>query len=130
MSDQARPTPDQIMAEFERMRSEAEATLRKYEEVSAELGADAIEVVSEDGLLSVRLDANGKVDAIVINEGAMRFRQSLGPATVALIRRAREAYAAKTAEMARRLIGDKIDVDAVLAQYLPKDGQGPGRTPR
>jgi DNA-binding protein YbaB len=129
VSDQQRPTPDQIMAEFERMRSEAEANLKKYEEVSAELGADSIEVISEDGLLSVKLDANGKVDEIRINEAAMRFRHALGPATVALIRRAREAYALKTAEMARRLIGDKIDVDAVLSQYLPKDGQGPGQTP-
>ncbi|RRS02168.1 YbaB/EbfC family nucleoid-associated protein [Glycomyces terrestris] len=126
MSD--RPTPEQIMAEFERMRSEAEATLEKYKEVSAELGADAVEVVSEDGLLTVRLDPNGKVDAIVVNEAAMRYRQSLGPAMVALIRQARDAYALKSAEMARRLLGDKIDVDAILSQYLPKDGQGPGRT--
>jgi DNA-binding protein YbaB len=125
MSD--RPTPEQIMAEFERMRSEAEATLRRYEEVSAELGADAVEVFSEDGLLRVKLDPNGKVDEIGVNEAAMRYRQSLGPAMVALIRQARDEYALKAAEMARRLIGDKIDVDAILSQYLPRDGQGPGR---
>lgn len=125
MSD--RPTPEQIMAEFERMRSEAEATLRRYEEVSAELGADAVEVFSEDGLLRVKLDPNGKVAEIGVNEAAMRYRQSLGPAMVALIRQARDEYALKAAEMARRLLGDKIDVDAILSQYLPKNNQGPGR---
>ncbi len=128
MSDQ-RPTPEQIMAEFERMRSEAEATLRRYEEVSAEFGADAVEVFSEDGLLRVKLDANGKVDEIGVNEAAMRYRQSLGPSIVALIRQARDEYALKAADMARRLIGDKIDVDAILSQYLPKNGQGPGPRP-
>jgi DNA-binding protein YbaB len=118
MSDQ-RLTPEQIMEQFEKMRSEAEATLAKYEEVSAEFGADAVEAVSEDGLLRVRLDANGKVDEITVNEAAMRYRQSLGPNIIALIREARDEYALKAADMARRLLGDRMDVDAILGQYLP-----------
>ncbi|PRY61252.1 MULTISPECIES: YbaB/EbfC family nucleoid-associated protein [Glycomyces] len=119
MSDGQRLTPEQIMEQFERMRSEAEATLARYEEVSAEFGADAVEVASDDGLLHVKLDANGKVDEITVNEAAMRYRQSLGPNLVALIRQARDEYALKSAEMARRLLGDRMDVDAILGRYLP-----------
>jgi len=120
MSDNAaRPSPEQIMAQFAQIKAEAEATVQKYEDLSAEFGVDAVEVHSEDGLLRVKLDANGQVEEIGVNEAAMRFRQSLGPSMVGLIATAREEYALKTTEMARRMIGDKLDVDAILNQFRP-----------
>lgn len=128
MSD-ARPTPEQMLEQLAQMQRDAEATLRKFDELSAEFGADAVEVVSDDGLLRVRLDKSGAVDEIEINEAAMRFRQSLGPAMVALIKQARNEFALKSAEMARRMLGDRMDVDAILSQYLPpehRDGR-PGQ---
>ena len=129
MSDDAgRPTPQQMMEQLAQMQRDAEATLRKYDELSAEFGADAVEVFSDDGLLRVKLDRDGVVDEIEVNEAAMRFRQSLGPAMVALIAQARADYALKSAEMARQMLGDRIDVDAILSQYLPRDGRD-GRQP-
>jgi DNA-binding protein YbaB len=124
MSDNAgRPSPEQMLEQLAQMQRDAEATLRKYDELSAEFGADAVEVFSDDGLLRVKLDGNGAVDEIEVNEAAMRFRQSLGPSMVALIAQARSEYALKSAEMARRMLGGRIDVDSILSQYLPREGR-------
>jgi DNA-binding protein YbaB len=122
MSDNAkRPTPQEIMAEFEQLKAQAEATVRRFQDMDAELGG-GVEVHSEDGLLRVKLDANGNVDEIGINEAAMRNRQTLGYAMVALIAEARMEHTQRQAEMARRMIGDKFDIDAIMAQYAPKGG--------
>jgi DNA-binding protein YbaB len=124
VSDAERPTPEQMLERLAQMQRDAEATLRRYDELSAEFGADAVEVRSDDGLLRVKLDRNGAVDEIEVGEAAMRFRQSLGAAMVALIAQARSEYALKSAEMARRMLGGRIDVDAILSPYLPREDPG------
>jgi len=131
MSDNAgRPTPEQVMEQLAQMQRDAEETIRKYDELSAEFGTDAVEVFSDDGMLRVKLDKNGAVDEVGINEAVMRFKQSLGPSIVALMAQARAEYALKSAEMARRMLGDKIDVDAILSRYLPRGGSGGTPGPR
>jgi DNA-binding protein YbaB len=109
-----------MLERLERMRTDAEATLRKYEELSAELGADAVEVHSDDGLILVRLDKNGRVDDIRIDEMAMRHRQTLGPIIVSLIEEATATYGLKMAEMAQELAGDKIDVAGMIDRQMPE----------
>lgn len=121
MSDAQRPGPEEMMRELARMRTEAEETVAAYDRLSAEFGSDAVEAVSEDGLIRVRLDPQGKVAEIAVSEAAMRHRQTLGPAMVAVIAQARGEYAARTAEMARRLLAGRVDVDALIARYRPPD---------
>jgi DNA-binding protein YbaB len=110
------------MAEFEQIKAQAEATVKRFEQMSAEVGADAVEMYSEDRLLRVRLDANGNVEEIAIEELAMRNKQMLGRMMVALIAEARVEHAERQAEMARRMIGDKFDIDAIMSRFAPKDG--------
>src|SRR5690606_22273730 len=102
MSDRSdRPDPQEMMARLERMQAEAEETIRRFDEMSAQLGADAVEVCSEDGLVRVKLDSEGRVDEINIDERAMRQRQTLGPVIIDLIREATAAYGLKMAELAQ-----------------------------
>ncbi|WP_026928504.1 YbaB/EbfC family nucleoid-associated protein [Glycomyces tenuis] len=122
MSDRSsRPDPHEMMARLERMQAEAEETIRRFDEMSAQLGADAVEVYSEDGLVRVKLDSDGKVDEIGIDEHAMRQRQTLAPTIIALIREATAAYGLKMAELAQAVAGDKIDVDGLMRRYMPDD---------
>jgi DNA-binding protein YbaB len=123
MSDNVnRPDPAEAVAEFERLKAEAEATVRRFDEMAAEFGTDAVEVYSEDRLLRVTLDANGNVDRIGVEEAAMRSRQTLGRAMVLLIAEARAEHQRRTTEMARRMLGDRFDLDAIMARYTPKQG--------
>lgn len=121
MSDNAnRPSPEEVVAEFERLKAETEATTRRFDEMAAEFGTDAVEVYSEDRQLRVKLDANGNVDEIGIEETAMRGRQTLGRAMVLLIAEARAEHQRRTTEMARRMLGDRFDLDAIMARYTPR----------
>lgn len=123
MSDRnERPTsPEAMLERLQQMEAEAKETLRKYDEMSQQLGADAVEVFSEDGLIAVKLDSEGRVDQIKIDESAMRFKQSLGPTIVALIQEATATYGLKMAEMAQALVGDKIDVMGMMNRYMPEE---------
>jgi DNA-binding protein YbaB len=112
--------PEAMMQRLEQMRAEAEATLAKYEELAAEAGADAVEVFTEDGLVRVKLDGDGKVAEIGIDEQAMRMRQSLGPTIIALISEAKATYGMKMATMAQALVGDKIDVMGMVTRSMPE----------
>lgn len=118
-----RRDPQEMLERLEQMKEEAEATIRKYEEMSADLGADAVEVVSEDGLVRVKLDADGNVDHIGIDEQAMRQRQSLGPSIMDLIQEAKATYGLKMADLAQALVGDKMDVMAMVTRDMPEHMQ-------
>lgn len=116
----AQPNPDEIFARLEQMQREAEETIRKYEEMQAEMGADAVEVYSEDGTVRVKLDAEGKVKEIGIDEMAMRGRRTLANVIVATIQEATAVHGMKMAEMAQALVGDKMDVMGMVTQHMPE----------
>ncbi|WP_112141195.1 YbaB/EbfC family nucleoid-associated protein [Glycomyces dulcitolivorans] len=121
MSDRERPTdPESMMRRLEQMQAEAEAMLAKFNDLSEQLGADAVEVFSEDGRIRVKLDAEGKVAEIGIDEYAMRMRQSLSPTIMALIQEASATHALKMAQMAQSLVGDKIDVMGMVNRDMPE----------
>ncbi|THV30093.1 YbaB/EbfC family nucleoid-associated protein [Glycomyces paridis] len=111
--------PEAMMARLEQMRTDAEAMLAKYEALAAEAGTDAVEVYSEDGYLRVKLDGDGKVAEIGIDEYAMRMKQTLGPSIIALINEAKATYGMKMAAMAQELVGDKIDVMGMVTRNMP-----------
>ncbi len=115
----ARPDPEVMFARLETMRAEAEATLARFEEMKIKLEADAVEVVSEDGLVKVKLDGEGKVAEIRIDEHAMRMRQSLSPTIIALIDEANAAFALKSAEMAQAVVGDQFDIMGMVTREMP-----------
>ncbi|MFB9658530.1 YbaB/EbfC family nucleoid-associated protein [Glycomyces mayteni] len=120
MSDRERPTdPEAMMRRLEQMQAEAESMLAKFNELSEQLGAEAVEVFSEDGRVRVKLDADGKVAEIGIDEYAMRARQSLAPTITALIQEATATHALKMAQMAQALVGDKIDVMGMINRDMP-----------
>lgn len=122
MSDRSnQPDPQEMLARLEQMQAEAEETIRKFDEMSAQLGADAVEVRSEDGLVRVKLDSDGRIDEIGIDEQAMRQRQTLGPTIVSLLQEATAAYGLKMAELAQAVAGDKIDVEGLMRSYMPDD---------
>nr|WP_255671582.1 YbaB/EbfC family nucleoid-associated protein [Glycomyces amatae] len=106
------------------MQAEAEATLEKYNRLAEEMGTTEVEAFSEDGRIRVKLDADGKVAEIGIDESAMRFRQTLGPAVMAVIEEAKAAYGVKMTEMAQALVGDRIDVMGIVRQSLPEHMRG------
>ncbi|RRR99450.1 YbaB/EbfC family nucleoid-associated protein [Glycomyces terrestris] len=118
MTDRPRD-PEAMMRRLERMQAEAESMLAKFNELSEQLGADAVEVRSEDGRIRVKLDAEGKVAEIGIDEQAMRMRQSLAPTIMALVQEATATHALKMAQMAQSLVGDKIDVMGLAARDMP-----------
>jgi DNA-binding protein YbaB len=121
MSDRPRPTdPEAMMRRLEQMQAEAETMLAKYNRLSEQFGTDAVEVFSEDGRIRVKLDADGKVAEIGIDEYAMRLRQSLAPQIIALIEEATATYAMKMAQMAHALVGDKIDVMGLVNRDMPE----------
>lgn len=119
MSDRRPLDPEAMMRRLEQIQAEAEATLAKYHELSEQYGADTVEAVSEDGRIRVKLDAEGKVAEIGIDEHAMRLRQSLAPTIMALIEEATATHAMKTAQMAQALVGDKIDVMGLVSREMP-----------
>ncbi|MEU6246660.1 YbaB/EbfC family nucleoid-associated protein [Glycomyces sp. NPDC047010] len=120
MSDRERPTdPEAMMQRLEQMQAEAESMLAKFNELSERLGAEAVEVFSEDGRVRVKLDAEGKVAEIGIDEYAMRARQSLAPTIMALVQEATATHAVKMAQMAQALVGDKIDVMGIVNRDMP-----------
>lgn len=121
MSD--RMGPEAMLQRLEQMKADAEATLAKYEELSAEAGADAVEVFSEDGLVRVKLDADGKIAEIGIDEHAMRARRTVGPTILALIEEAKATYGMKMAAMAQALVGDGMDVMGMVTRNMPEDLQ-------
>ncbi|MEU5871826.1 YbaB/EbfC family nucleoid-associated protein [Glycomyces sp. NPDC047369] len=121
MSDRQRPNdPEAMMRRLEQMQAEAESMLAKFNELSERLGADAVEVFSEDGRIRVKLDAEGKVAEIGIDESSMRQHQSLSPTIMALIQEATATHALKMAQMAQSLVGDKIDVMGIVNRDMPE----------
>lgn len=120
MTDRNRPAPEEMFRRLQQMQEDAERTLAKYEELSQELGTVAIEAYSDDGLVRVKLDADGRLAEIGIDEHAMRMRQSLSPTILAVIERAKAEYGVKMAEMAQALVGDKFDVNALVRGTLPE----------
>ncbi|THV34374.1 YbaB/EbfC family nucleoid-associated protein [Glycomyces buryatensis] len=112
--NQSRPDPEAMMARLEQMERDAKATLEKYENLRAQAEAEAVEVTSEDGLLRVKLNADGKVTELGIDERAMRRRQTLGPAIIELIDTAKARHAERMTRMAQEMLGDDLDLSAIL----------------
>lgn len=122
MSDHsALPPHEEAMRQFEQIRVNAEATKRRYDELSAEYGLGSVEAFSDDGTVCVRLDANGRIDKVVIDEMGMRHRQALGHIIKAVAEDALAMHAVKAAEMAQALVGDKIDVQGIVGRYMSDD---------
>ena len=120
MSDQNRD-PQEMLRRLEQMRVDAEQMMERYDRLSEEMGASAVEAVSEDGYLRVKLDSEGRVAEIGIDEYAMRMRQSLAPAIIALIEQAKIEYGVKMTEMAQSLLGDRMDVMGIVRGTLPEN---------
>ncbi|MEU5155344.1 YbaB/EbfC family nucleoid-associated protein [Glycomyces sp. NPDC021274] len=120
MTDRNRD-PQEMLRRLEQMQADAEQMMAKYNRLAEESGASEVEVVSDDGLLRVKLDAEGKVAHIGIDEYAMRMRQSLAPAIIALIEQAKAEYGVKMTEMAQELLGDRMDVMGMVRGTLPED---------
>lgn len=121
MTDQPqRPNPNEMMARLEAMQRQAEETLRRYEGMQEQISAANIEVFSEDGLVCVKLDGNGGVAEIKIDEYAMRRRQSLAPTIIALVAQARIAHAEKSAELARQFLSADPALTALLDRISPE----------
>lgn len=118
MSSQAdRPSPDEMSTRLERMEQSAEQLLAKFEELQGELGAESVEVYSEDGLIRVKLDSDGHVAEIELHEVVMRYRNALGEGIRHTIAQAKQTHADRTAEVAQRLLGGSFDLQAVLDRY-------------
>jgi DNA-binding protein YbaB len=120
MTDRNRD-PQEMLRRLEQMQADAEQMMARYDRLADEMGASEIEVVSEDGLLRVKLDAEGKVAQIGIDEYAMRMRQSLAPSIMMLIEQAKAEYGVKMTEMAQSLLGDRMDVMGIVRSTLPED---------
>jgi DNA-binding protein YbaB len=120
MTDRNRD-PQEMLRRLEQMQADAEQMMARYDRLADEMGATEIEVVSEDGLLRVKLDAEGKVAQIGIDEYAMRMRQSLAPSIMMLIEQAKAEYGVKMTEMAQSLLGDRMDVMGMVRSTLPED---------
>ncbi|MFG3339720.1 YbaB/EbfC family nucleoid-associated protein [Glycomyces sp. NPDC048151] len=112
-----RQDPQEMLARIDRMEQGAEQLLAKLEGLQAELGAGAVEVWSEDGLVRVKLDNEGCVDEIELHEYAMRYRSTLGEHIRQTVIQAKQVHADKTAELAQRLLGDTIDLQGILNQF-------------
>lgn len=119
MSDGHVPDLDEMLSRLDQMQRDAEATLAKFEELHADM--DEVEAVSEDGYITVRLNADGQVVHIGIAEQAMRARQTLGNAILAVVAEANAAYGVQMAEMAQALGGGGVDVQAMVERYMPED---------
>ena len=121
MSDRPhRPDPHEMMARLEAMQRQAEETVRRFEGMQEQMSAANVEVFSDDGLVGVRLDGNGRVEEIKIDEYAMRKRQSLAPVIIALVDQARVAYAEKSAELARQFLNADPALSALLDRISPE----------
>lgn len=121
MSDRPdRPDPGEMMARLEAMQRQAEETLSRFEGMQEELSAANVEVFSEDGLVCVRLDGNGRVKEIKIDEFAMRKRQTLAPIIIGLVDRAQIAYAEKSAELAKQFLSADPALSALLDRIAPE----------
>ncbi|MEV3934606.1 YbaB/EbfC family nucleoid-associated protein [Glycomyces sp. NPDC049804] len=112
-----RPRPHEMLARLEQMEQSAEQMLSKLEALQGELCAEAVEVHSEDGFIRVKLDSDGLVDEVEIHEYAMRFRNALGEHIRQTVMHAKQVHADRAAEMAKRLLGETLDVQAILNQY-------------
>jgi DNA-binding protein YbaB len=120
MSDRPqRPDPHEMMARLEAMQSQAEDTLRRFEGMQEEMGAANVEVLSEDGLVAVRLDGNGRVKEIKIDEYAMRRRQTLAPVIIALVEQARAIHAERSAAIAEQFLRADPALSALLDRIAP-----------
>jgi DNA-binding protein YbaB len=119
MTDRNRD-PQEMLRRLEQMQADAEQMIERYNRLSEEMGANEIEVVSDDGTLRVKLDSDGKVAQIGIDEYAMRARQSLAPAIMMLIEQAKAEYGVKMTAMAQSLMGDRMDVMGIVRSTLPE----------
>ncbi|MEU6857974.1 YbaB/EbfC family nucleoid-associated protein [Glycomyces sp. NPDC046736] len=101
------------------MQRDAETTLARYEALQAESGLGAIEAISDDGSIKVRLDPEGRVADIDLHDAAMSHGPNLGRQVMAVIKSAKATHTEKTAELAQQLLGDKVDIQSILNQYRP-----------
>jgi DNA-binding protein YbaB len=115
----SRRSPQELLARIEEMQRDAEAAIARYEALQAESGLDSVEADSEDGSVRIRLDAEGRVADIELHDAAMRYGTNLGRIVVAVIKEAKAIHTEKIARMTQRLLGDKIDTQAILSQYRP-----------
>lgn len=112
--------PQAMFAKLEQLRSEAEETLRQFEEFRNALTNSAVEAVSQDGLVTVRLDADGQVAAIDIHDAALRHRSGLARIIRATIEEATATYAIKAAELVQPMTAN-LDVTEFVSQLMPTD---------
>lgn len=101
------------------MERQTEQTLAKYQELQAEFGSERVELYSDDGLIRVALDTDGRIDEVELHEYALRYGHALGEHIRLTIEQAKLEHSERSAQLARRLLGDKFDVQSILSQYRP-----------
>jgi DNA-binding protein YbaB len=121
MDRSQRPDPQEILAKLDQMQRDAEATLRKYDELRQDLVGSGVEAVSADGYVTVKLDQDGNVTEIAIDDSALRNRAQLSTSVMDTIKEATATHALKMADMAQALVGDSVDVMGVMSQFMPDD---------
>jgi DNA-binding protein YbaB len=121
MDRSQRPDPQEILAKLDQMQRDAEATLRKYDELRQDLVGSGVEAVSADGYVKVKLDQDGNVTEIAIDDAALRNRSQLSTTVLDTIKEATATHALKMADMAQSLVGDRVDVMGVMSRFMPDD---------
>ncbi len=108
------------MQHMEEIRQNAEQTLTTYLEVQEELGAEVTEVQSDDGTITVTLDANGDLATLSIADEIMRLKGNLTPKIIAVVEEAFATHALRQADIAQRMF-DNLDLSTATASGLSSE---------
>ncbi|WP_025272265.1 YbaB/EbfC family nucleoid-associated protein [Haloglycomyces albus] len=115
-----RRNPEEVFARLEELQQKTEADLRRIQDVEAEMGNTETTAVSENGMVTVTLNAQGRVHNIELRDDSMRLKGNLPPLILSTIHEAQATYSLKMAEMAQQALPG-IDVVGQVSQYMGSD---------
>ncbi|WP_026923963.1 YbaB/EbfC family nucleoid-associated protein [Glycomyces arizonensis] len=104
-------TPEAVFADLERLLERTEDRLATLEAAEDEVLATPVSVTSDDGMVTVALDTDGRLDRVALEPRAVRLRGTLPQIVLDTLERARLQYAELAQEAARRALPG-LNVDA------------------
>lgn len=116
--------PDKWFAQYDDTLKAAAAKAEKAEKALAEVGGAA---TSEDGEITVRVNASGATTDLVLRPGVRDYEpEHLARVILALGRQAQREVGARVVEVMTEFVGEGEALDAVK-QHLPEGFAGDGR---
>ncbi|MFC4337130.1 YbaB/EbfC family nucleoid-associated protein [Salininema proteolyticum] len=118
--------PEEMLAKLDKMQRQAEETLSKFEEFQSSLGDADVSITSDNGMVTVELDGEGRLSGLELAPDATRLKGNLAPLILQTIHDAQATFGEKMTQTVEQMLPD-LDINGIMSQFRSPEARDKAR---